>query len=259
MPTIKEKIYFNYDGIWSSDFDLLHVTTDNGLFEETLTASRNIIETKVKGRDKPHFAGFEDSPLEFDLMLAFENGFDRTSLDNVLSWLYQDYYKPLYFEDMEDRIYYCTPVGDSTIVHTGFGEGYIKISMRCNSPFVYSPVIVSQFYNFENSVNGTVSIFNDGVGKLYPEISIQKVGAGSILIHNINNGGEEFAIANLTDGEDIYINTEKEIIETDLSSLGVYRYNDQTGKFTVLSEGQNILEIVGRCRIQFRYQFKYRK
>ena len=56
---MKEKLFFNYDGRWSSEFGLLHINTDSGMFEETLTASRSIIETKVKGSDKPHFGGFD--------------------------------------------------------------------------------------------------------------------------------------------------------------------------------------------------------
>lgn len=258
MPTIKEKLFFNYDGIWSSTFGLLHISTDGGMFEEGLTSARSIIETKVKGKDKPHFGGFDYSPLEFEMAVAFEHGFDDQKVNEVISWLIQDYYKPLYFEGKESKIYYCMAVDEPRIIHTGEGKGYITLNMRCNSPFIYSPVILSERLDLSVSGVGEINLYNEGYGFLYPEISILKVGDGDILIRNINNGGEEFRLTGLSNGEDIYINTEKEIIETDLEQFGVYRYNNASGEFTRLSSGQNRLEIEGTCEIQLRYQFKYR-
>lgn len=256
--TRKDKLFFNFDGKWSSEFGLLHVNTDSGLFEETLVASRSIIETPIKGKDRPLFNEIENSPLEFELSIAFENGFTDEQLEEVVYWMVQDYYKPLYFEEREGRVYYCIVVDEPKITHTGTGQGYITLQMRCNSPFAYSPIILSQFYNFSTTNGGTIEIFNDGYGWMFPEISIEKIGAGKIVIRNVSNGGEEFEIGGLVNGEDIYINTEKGIIETDMSSLGIYRYDTAIGEFTRLSRGKNVLQIVGNCRIQFRYQMKYR-
>lgn len=258
MSTIKEKLFFNYDGIWSKDFGLLHCTLDSGMFEEALTASRSPVETRVKGKDKSHFSGFEYSPLAFDMTIAFEHGFTDDKLQKVIHWLIKDYYKPLFFEGKEDKLYYCMVTDQPQIVHTGTGEGYITLTMHCNSPFIYSPVIVSAMVDLSTSGVGTIEIFNEGTGYLFPEISIEKVGNGNVLIRNVNNGGEEFRINGLTNGEDLYINTEKEIIRTDLENLGVYRYNNTVGEFTRLSEGKNLIQIEGTCRIQFRYQMKYR-
>lgn len=258
MSTIKEKLFFNFDGTWSNQFGLLHASTESGLFDEALSASRSIIETKVKGRDKPHFGGLEYEPLEFDMVIVFEHGFDDDKLNQVIAWLIQDYYKPLYFEGKEHKIYYCMAVGEPRIIHTGYGGGYITLSMRCNSPFIYSPVILSQFLDLSTTGVGELTIFNDGVGFLYPEISIVKSGNGDVTIRNVNNRGEEFRITGLLNGEDLYINAEKEIIESDLEQFGTYRYNNASGEFPRLTQGQNRIEIEGNCQIQFRYQIKYR-
>jgi phage-related protein len=149
-------------------------------------------------------------------------------------------------------------VNDPRIVHTGLGGGYITLNMRCNSPFIYSPVFMSDTVEIAPLGVGEQNIFHDGYGDLYPEISITKIGSGNILIRNVSNGGGEFELRNLDDGEQIYINTEKEIIKSDSESIGVYRYNNAFGEFPFLTYGHNLLEIEGGCQIQFRYQFKYR-
>jgi phage-related protein len=258
MPTIKEKLHFNYDGMWSSEFDLLHINTDSGLYDESLTASRDILETKVKGKDKPHFVGFDNNPLQFDMQVGFETQFNDTTVRKVINWLVQDYYKPLYFEGSEGRIFYCMAVGEPRIVHNGMGGGYITITMRCDSPFVYSPVILSQVYNVPATGALSIEFFNEGYGILYPEFSIKKIGAGAVTFNNITDSNKIFSISDLGDNEDIYINTEKEIIDTDLSKLGVYRYDNLSGDFPLFTEGRNVIEVSGECELQIRYQFKYR-
>lgn len=254
MPTIKDSLHFNYNGIWSDTYGLIHVVLDNGMFEETFVAPRKINETKVRGNSKPLFHSIEDDPLEFDMVIAFEDGFDAVKIDAIIRWLFVDYYKPLYFEGKEDKIYYCMPVNDSKIVHTGLSKGYFTLKMRCDSSNVYSPYITT---NMETVVGiKTITIENEGHFDIYPEISILKNGNGTVTIQSLDDGGKIFQVSNLNNNEDIYINCEKETIETNL--IGVYRYDNIVGDFPRLIYGTNRFQITGDCNIQFRYRNKYR-
>ena len=256
MPTIKESLYFNYNGISCKTYNLMNVNLSGGMFEDNLHANRTIKETAVNGSDTPIFNGVEEEPLEFPLTIAFTGKYTDTDIDNVILWLFQDNYKPLYFEDKPNKIYYCMPNGDAKIFHNGLKQGYITITMRCKSSKIYSPNQTTSLYDLStNTAKYRVNINNTGHVDIYPEISITKVGNGSITF---TKSGEIFQINNLTNGEDIYINCEREIIETD--AVGVYHYDDVIGDFhdMILKRGTNAIDIEGKCKIQFRYVFKYK-
>lgn len=270
MPTIKDKLRFNYNGVWSDTYGLINVVQDNGLYEEKFIAQREIVETKIRGNSKPLFHSLEDMPLEFEMHIAFQEGFDDNKLDSIIRWLFVDNFKPLYFEDNENKVFYCMPISDSTIAHNGIGEGYFTITMRCDSSYAYSPVTTSTIENVTTSK--TITIVNNGHFDIYPEISLYKKGNGTIVIESLDDYDVKFdytqvpnaiitiasifEIRDLTDLEDIYLNCEKEIIETD--AVGVYRYDKIIGDFPRLLKGTNRFVITGDCDIQFRYKEKYR-
>lgn len=253
MPTIKDKLYFNFGGISSRDFKILSIVLDKGMYEETLVSSREIKETEIKG-SKPMLNSIDNSPLEFEMTLAFEDKFTKEDIDKVIRWLFVDYYRPLYFEGREDRVFMCFPVDEAQIVHNGLNEGYLTLKMRCDSSNVYSPLITTPLETV--STSSTITLENDGHFEVYPEISFKKNGVGTITIENLDDGGSIFEVRDLTDQEDIYINCEKEIIQTDI--IGVYRYDNIIGDFPRLVHGSNRLKITGDCTIQFRYKNKYR-
>ena len=257
MPTISEKIYFNFDGKNSADFNLVHINLNNSLFEDKLVANREIVETKVSGNYKPFLNRVDYNPLDFELVLAFDGFFDDRKMDEIIRWLFVDQYKPFYFYGNEGKVVYCMPSDESTITHNGLSQGYITIRMRCNSPFYYSPVILSEEYDL-SLTNGkqTITLENNGHFDIYPEISITMNASGNISFVNKTNGGKIFDIRELAKSEGIYINTEKEIIESDI--IGVYRYGNVFGDYPYLVYGKNTFEITGNCKIQFRYQNIYK-
>lgn len=258
MPTIKDSLYFNYDGVSCKTYNLMNVNLSNGMFEDTLHASRSINETQVRGSDTPLFNSVEEEPLQFDMVIAFTKEFTDTDIDNVIVWLFQDVYKPLYFEDKPNKIYYCMPIGDANIVHTGLKQGYFTLSMRCKSSKIYSPQKTSPLYDLStNTGRYSINVSNGGHVAIYPEISITKVGAGNITLIK---SGKIFEIRNLIDREEIYINCEKEIISSDAEKIGVYRYDDVVGNYhdMMLNRGNNTIYVEGNCKIQLRYVFKYK-
>lgn len=255
MATIKDKLHFNFDGIWSEVHGVINVNLDSGMLDEVFVADRDIVETRVKGNRKSRLHSVESSPIEFDMTIAFENGFTDSSIDSVVRWLFTDTYKPLYFIGNENKVFYCMPTNASSIVHNGLSKGYFTITMRCNSSSVYSPVIVTTPTTVATS--SIVTIVNDGHYDVYPEISIKKTSIGNVVIESLDDSGSIFEVRNLTNQEDIYINCEKEIIETDL--IGVYRYEDVIGEFPRILKGKsNRFKITGSCIIQFRLSNEYK-
>lgn len=252
--TIKDKINFNYNGIWSDTFGLVNVVLDNSMFEEQFVSERGIVETEIQGSDEPVFHKIINSPLELELTFAFEKGFHRDMLDDVIDWLFSDYYKPLFFEGKEDRVYRCVAVGDTSLVHNGLNQGYFNITFRCNSSRLYSPITTTS--ELEVIGEDFINIYSDGHYDIYPEISIEKLGDGNIVIESLYDNNEIFEIRNLTDLEKIYIDCKRELIETD--AIGIYRYDDIVGLFPRILRGNNEFKISGNCNIKIRYSLEYK-
>lgn len=148
-----EGINFSYAGEYSTDMGLLNCKLDGGMFEETFLPTRKIQEVKVTGNHNPYFQSIELEPLKFDLTFAFEYYYDEQKIREVARWLMQDYYKPFYTIDNPSRIYYCMIDGDSKLVHNGLKQGYITLTMRCDSPFSYSQEYTRDNIMFKSSKN----------------------------------------------------------------------------------------------------------
>lgn len=133
-----EGVHFSYDGVFSTDMGLLNCKIGGGMFEETFLPNRNIVETKVAGNDKPYFQHVELEPNTFELTFAFEYGYTEKQIREVARWLFQPYYKPFYTVDNPNRVFYCMVEGDSKLIHNGAKQGYITLSVRCDSAFSYT-------------------------------------------------------------------------------------------------------------------------
>lgn len=258
MPTIKEKLHFNYDGIMSSQFGVINIVLDGGLYEETYVASREIVETEIRGGN-PILHDIQRKPLEFDLTIAFEDGFTDEKLEQVTDWLFKDYYRPLYFVGKENRVFMCMPIDDSSIMHNGVQQGYVNLKMRCNSPYLYSQEITTS----NTTVGATpveVTIESDTHIPVFLELSILKQGTGSVRIETLDSNGvvvDTFLITTLAHLENVYIDGKKELIKSDI--VGMYRYDMLVGAFPKIKKGTNKFRITGNCGIQFRYKNKYKR
>jgi phage-related protein len=258
-----ENVEFVYDGIPSSKMALMNVNRGGDLYEEPFVAEREIIEEKIPGRDKPYFQGIERSPLSFPLRFAVNKDYledsylDDVDLNAIARWLTPDYYKPLYFTDEPDKIYYCMPVQDFSYVHNGLKEGYVELTMRCADSYVYSPPIISSVYDYSNNPSsGTeLIISNEGDVTIKPTIYIIKIGDGDISIVNKTNGNQELKFTGLADNENLMIDCENEDIVTNL--VDVYRYENHNDVFLELVRGENYLQIYGNCKLQWKYELRF--
>jgi phage-related protein len=251
---IKESLYFTYDGINSMDFGIMNVSIDNNPFSEPFLANRVIKEFIVKGKKNPYHSYIQTDPLSFTLNFVLSNGFDDSLLSQIKQWFYVDYYKPLTFSESPDKVYYAMPVDAPVITHNGLGEGYVTVNFRCDSPFSYSPDIMTQWYDFSLSNQNNLKIENLGDVEIYPQIYISKVGAGDLQINNLN-GSYSMQFTNLLDQEELYINCEKFYIETSIPNF--YRYDSFNDNYMKLVYGQNQIQVIGTCKIKFQYEFKF--
>lgn len=252
MSTIKEQFYFNFDGKESRQFNILAVDIGSNLYEEMLAPTRTVNQTQTsKGRIIFH--SVQEEIRTFDLNLAFEEGFDEELIDDIARWLFVDYYRPLYFEGQEDRVMFAMIVGDSSIIHNGLQQGYFTITIQTNSPYLFSRLKT----NTKTITNtGTIPISNNGHLDVHPELSIKKVGDGDLTI---GIDGRNVKIINLKNGENIYIDTLREIIETDI--VATYRYNNiVSGELEDLFVGYGNKEykITGSCIFDYRFRERYR-
>lgn len=253
MGTIKDKFYFVFDGKNSKDFGILNAELSTGMYEESFGPSREIVETEVVGRDAPIFHGINDIKEPFDLNLIFEDDFDNEKLDDIQRWLFKDYYKPLYFEGNEDRIMYVTIIGDPSLIHNGLEQGYFTVTVHPKTPYKVSQIKTE---TVTVDAQGSIQISNYGHKDAYPELSIEKIGNGDLII---GIDGRNVKIINLTDGESIYIDTLREIIETDI--VGEYRYDNITAgelEDLYVGYGDKAYNITGSCIFSYRFREKYR-
>jgi predicted phage tail component-like protein len=252
---IRESLYFSFDGRKSSDYGILNVSISNGLYEEPFMSSRSIREIRTKYHYKPFFQGIDREPLSFTLSFAFEDTWDDKKIQEIVQWLNVDYYKPLFFSENIDKVYYAMPVDDVSLIHNGLKQGYLQLTMRCDSPYAYSHFITSPIYDASLSDELMITIENMGDCEIYPEIYIQKIDNGDISIFNLSNGNKETKLSNLVDGEEIYIDCENEIIQTSLQNK--WRYDDFNDQYLSFVYGINTLRIVGKCKLYFRYRFRF--
>lgn len=113
-----------------------------------------------------------------------------------------------------------------------------------------TPVLKNVSFHFEP----VIEINNNGDESIFPEVWITKVGNGDITIINTSDGNRETKFTDLIDGETVYINGERQQIETDLALT--YRYSNFNDNYLEFIYGKNILKVIGDAKIQFRYQFK---
>lgn len=263
MTTTKDKLYFNFDGVNSEEFGIASVELGTGLYEETMVSARAINETQPKKRHQSIFHGITKDNRVFELNLAFENGFNKEKINDIINWLFKDYYKPLYFEGQEDRVVFAIMSGDSNIIHNGVNQGYFTVTVQTNSPYRFSQVIergsttTGESWSDNPSSNRIDSMVlkNEGHIPVYPEFSIRKIGNGDLTI---KVDGRSVLIVNLTDGENIFIDSMRGKIITDVP--GQYRYeNIRAGELEdlFLDIGDKEYIITGDAEISCRYREAY--
>lgn len=144
--TIKDSLYFVYDGISSQDMGIINVNIDSGLQSEPFYPSASILEISTRYNETPYFQKIKREPLVFNLTFAFEDGLNDDKLRETARWLNQKTFKELYFSNQPDKKYFAIYEGSPRLFHTG-ADGYFEITFRTNSPYAHSNLIETGIYN----------------------------------------------------------------------------------------------------------------
>lgn len=229
----------------------------SGLYEEQVVANKTINEVSIRGRDEPYFIDLSEDPKSFSLSFFFSEGYDQQLFDEVVRWLNVDYYEPLYFSEDIDRVFYCIPTDGIDHIHNGLKQGYLNLNMRCNSPKSFSHEQSTTWIDFYNGTNRKTrtELINRGQFPFYPEIQIEKLASGDIVINNTSNGNQELRLKNVDIGEQIRIDCKNEIIET--NKPNTYRYDDFNDEYLEIVYGKNILKVSNNVRLRFKYRYVF--
>jgi phage-related protein len=254
---IRESLYFSFANRKSTDFNIMNISVSDSasLYEESVIANKTINEIYVRGNPKPYFIDTKKDPYSFQLRFAFDDTADDELIDEVIRWLNVDFYQPLFFSEDINKVFYAMPVNDVSFIHNGLKQGYLNLTMRCDSPFSYGNDILTNWYDYSSDNTDLIEITNLGHFSIYPEIWIQKVGNGNLSINNLTNSNQEFKFSNLQDGEQLYIDCENEYIETSLTNT--FRYDDFNDGYLEIVYGKNRLIVTGNAKLRFRYRYTY--
>ncbi len=260
---MNESIVFTYDGISSEDMGVIVISDGGGLFRETFLPTRKIIKKNVASRHTPYFKRLDEEPVSFPLEFYIEEWQNRDNLREIARWFDQEYYKPLWFESNPNRIYYALIEGSSELFHNGLKDGYVKTTVRCNSPYSYS-----QPMTYKTAISGTSThyINNDGDKPFRPYLKIKKIGNGDINIKTYLEDKlvNDFQLTRLLDGEIIDVDCANEDIKTiyepndrylfdhhnnDWLEFGLgYKYNGETSTKMIMT---------GNFDLEMAYQYVY--
>lgn len=251
---IRESLYFSFNNRKSTDFPIANVSIDTGLFEESVVSSKTINEIYPRYAFKPYYFGIQKEPKQIPLSFSFLEPWNDKMIDEVIRWLNVDEYCELFFEANIDRVFYAMPISDINLIHNGLKQGYLTLTMRCDSAYSYGHYQVTPLYDLSNNTKSRViELLNYGHYHFYPNIEIHKIGDGDIKINNMSNGNKEFKLSNLQDGEVLQIDCMNEIIQSSLNEKN--RYDDFNDEYLEIVYGKNLLNITGKCKIKFLYQY----
>lgn len=246
--------YCSYDGISCQDFGLMVVQIgSSGMTSTRFGFNRTINEESVRGNETPYYYGYDNEPYQFSITFAKRGEWTDLEKINVVKWLYKKGYKSFVSNDNTDITYYCMPTGEANFYDNGCGEGYVTLTMRCNSPYGYLP---KQILDFTIEISPTtITIVNDsGVNEnYYPYLEVTVNEGTSFSLNNLQDSRDAFAFDNLYEGEKIYIDNERKTIQT--SEAGVFRMNNFNKRWLRLLPGINQIEVTGLVTLHFEMQF----
>lgn len=164
---------------------MLNVSLYGGMQSEYFAASQTINKVTVKNRDKPYFQNKKKDVLTLTVDFAFEEEWTEDELRSVRRWLSEpEYYVPLVFSNNPEKIYYAMYIDRPELYHNCRSQGYLTITFECNDAYAYSPLLLSEVYDWSNIENQSVEIDDFSTGK-HTRTEIDNDGR-LVLVNNTN-------------------------------------------------------------------------
>lgn len=242
---------FVFDGIPNTDYGLYILDIDGSAKKTSQTGSNiNLVTQKVPGRPVPYLLGLEnDDALEFELTFGSMKPLDRDMVIAIQKWLFgKKGFKDLRIiqNDMYDYHYECI-LSKSELVTIANWPYAFTCTVTCNAPWAWTN---EKTYTLKAS--DSVNVFrnlsdNSDYDRPYLEITTT---SPTVSIVNESDGGRVFEFTGLQTGEVLYVDNDRQIIE---SSTGLNRLNNFNLNFFRLLPGINKLRITG-CNVKMKYK-----
>lgn len=244
---------FTFDGISSEVYGVKMLRLgSSGFLNEKIIGDANFTEVEYPSDFRPHLQKVVRSPLEFSQQIALLDASGQpkkwTEQDrkNIFSWLFQNEYKPLTFDDRPNVVYYAIAMSNLSL-NTMNETGYIDVTFRTNSPYPWRPEKIINVTGSSTSSPSKIIVLESGLAtdKIYPIIELTRMGPSLEIIQvwSSNNGpASTIGVMNskIPTVDRIGINTRfKSITDLDTGE-SLYKYKRISGYgFPFLIEGSN--------------------
>lgn len=249
---------FYYNGKFSTEMGVYLVNVESGLRNNPFLPEKEIISETIPENDIPYIFQQKRKPLVLNLTLStLDELWTFEKRREVARWLDTGRFEKFYRQDELSKMYYLQYVGGIDLTHNSSEQGYINVQMINISPFAYSPIYIKS-HDLSSITSPTIIEFvNNGDSTIYPELWINKIENGDVSIVNLSNGGKEFKFTGLVNNEEVYIDSRPSYhhIETNLAET--YRYDNFNGNYLeILPYSVNRLQVTGKCKLKFQYEFE---
>lgn len=240
------------------------IRTETGMVETPFFGGQEIQEEWLQGRNSPYTYGTRLTPIEFTILISpLEKEWTPELKGVVGQWLIQDSYKEFQFADDLEKFYYAKCVNAADL-HLLKKQGYLELTFRTNSAYAWSEEKIESFDLTNNPTNSTVTInCLSNINKPYrPDLDIELMdGETNITIRNLDNTKMEsdgltekvFKFTDLRMNERISVDNENEFIKSNNQTSNPFA--KFSGEWLELVNGENRLEITGKCKIKIRTQY----
>jgi phage-related protein len=247
---------FSYDGITSDEMGVSLVRLNGGMIDKPYVSGKEILEQFPNNSLYPYFFGIKYQPLSFSFAITCEDlDMDSDRLFDIANWICQNEYKPLIFDDNPSIQYYCMVVNQAGFVTNGLSQGYVELEFRCRDGFGWTIPVIEEFdfTGLGDTQSFQLKSLTNILDYYYPEIEFELTNSNTgVSIVNISDGGRETSLTGLIATEEIYMDGQKRIL---LSNLSSNRFSNFNNKFLRLKKGVNNIELTGECIFRVRSQF----
>ena len=258
---MKEANYFIYDGVDSKDLGVTIVSTQRGLFNESITP-KTTLDISKGNSELYTIRKMNNEPITLEFSIYIENWESSRNVREVLKWLKpRGEFKPLTFDSSPNKVFYVIRHEDINLTHNGAYEGYMTLKFMTDSPYVYSAEI--EELEFKSVGKQTILLNNEGDEKLYPIATIVQNSASKVPIRITNKRtGKVSIFTGINLNEELKVDFLNKEIKSSHEYLGVYRYKDFNKEWFYLDEGYygdgtNEILLEGNFTIKFILQHVY--